>query len=73
MEDSEDETDYSSEDSEAEFVTPQVDAAILKIISRIQSKDSALYDSEGNLFQGKLDKVLDLRFVYVAESRFRWL
>lgn len=53
MEESEDETDYSSEDSEAEFVTPQVDAAILKIISRIQSKDSALYDSEGNLFQGK--------------------
>lgn len=52
MEESEDETDYSSEDSDAEFVTPQVDAAILKIISRIQAKDTSLYDSEGNLFQG---------------------
>lgn len=52
LEESDDETDYSSEDSEAELVTPQVDAAILKIIGRIQSKDATLYDSEGNLFQG---------------------
>jgi hypothetical protein len=48
----EDETDYSSEDSDAELVTPQVDAAILKMIGRIRSGDTQLYDSEGNLFEG---------------------
>ena len=39
-------TQYSSEDSEAEFVTPQVDAAILKMISRIRNKDADLYKAE---------------------------
>lgn len=42
--DSESSTDYSSEDDEAEFITPQVDAAILRMISRIRSGDAQLYD-----------------------------
>ncbi|GAA94919.1 uncharacterized protein L969DRAFT_609411 [Mixia osmundae IAM 14324] len=40
----EESTEYSSEDSDAELVTPQVDAAILKTIARIKRGDTALYD-----------------------------
>lgn len=53
--DSESSTDYSSEDSEAEFVTPEVDAAILKIIGKIRQKDSSLYAANGrDFFDGEL-------------------
>lgn len=36
-------TVYSSEDSDAEFVTPQVDAAIFKIIGKIRKGDTEIY------------------------------
>ena len=51
-EDEEDSTDYSSEDSDAEFVTPQVDAAILKIIGRIRQGGSDLYQDGKDFFDG---------------------
>ena len=45
-------TDYSSEDSDAEFVTPEVDAAILNIIGRIRKGDDELYQDGKDFFDG---------------------
>jgi protein KRI1 len=49
---SESEEDFSSEDSDAEFITPEVDVAILKTLARIKKEDPKLYQSEGNVFEG---------------------
>lgn len=47
-------TEYSSEDSDAEFVTPEVDAAILKIIGRIRQGDQEIYSAQGkDFFKGR--------------------
>lgn len=51
-EDSESSTDYSSEDSEAEFVTPQVDAAILKMITKIRKGEDNIYSGNTDFFAG---------------------
>ncbi|PLW51921.1 hypothetical protein PCANC_01954 [Puccinia coronata f. sp. avenae] len=48
---SESEEDFSSEDSDAEFITPEVDVAILKTLARIKKEDPKLYQSEGNVFE----------------------
>jgi len=52
-EESDESTDYSSEDSDAEFVTPEVDAAILKIIGRIREGGSELYTGSNDFFKGE--------------------
>ncbi|KAH9815248.1 KRI1-like family-domain-containing protein [Melampsora americana] len=49
-EESEDE-DLSSEDSDAEFITPEVDAAILKTLARIKRSDPTLYEGDQPVFQ----------------------
>ncbi|EGG06722.1 uncharacterized protein MELLADRAFT_86393 [Melampsora larici-populina 98AG31] len=49
-EESEDE-DLSSEDSDAEFITPEVDAAILKTLARIKRSDPTLYEGGQPVFQ----------------------
>ncbi|WAR52415.1 hypothetical protein PtB15_1B857 [Puccinia triticina] len=48
---SESEEDFSSEDSDAEFITPEVDVAILKTLARIKKEDPKLYQSKGNVFE----------------------
>lgn len=66
-EESESSTDYSSEDSNAEFVTPQVDVAILKIISRIREGDKSIYTNDKDFFDGtasSLGKPIDQRFTH---------
>lgn len=54
---SESEEDFSSEDSDAEFITPEVDVAILKTLARIKKQDPKLYQSEGNVFEGSFENV----------------
>ncbi|KAI7962943.1 hypothetical protein MJO28_001037 [Puccinia striiformis f. sp. tritici] len=46
-----DDEDFSSEDSDAEFITPEVDVAILKTLARIKKQDPKLYQPEGNFFE----------------------
>ncbi|EFP77203.2 hypothetical protein PGT21_009875 [Puccinia graminis f. sp. tritici] len=48
---SESEEDFSSEDSDAEFITPEVDVAILKTLARIKKEDPKLYEQDGNVFE----------------------
>ena len=52
-EESESSTEYSSEDSDAEFITPQVDAAILKILGRIRKGDTSIYANDRDFFDGE--------------------
>ena len=47
------ETDYSSEDSDAEFATAAVDVAILKTLQKIRQGDASIYDSERAIFEGR--------------------
>ncbi|KAI9601545.1 hypothetical protein H4Q26_001369 [Puccinia striiformis f. sp. tritici PST-130] len=46
-----DDEDFSSEDSDAEFITPEVDVAILKTLARIKKHDPKLYQPDGNFFE----------------------
>ncbi|EPY54088.1 krr family protein [Schizosaccharomyces cryophilus OY26] len=46
----EDESSEESEDSEGELVTPEVDAAILKILAKIRKKDPEIYDNGQRFF-----------------------
>ncbi|EPX74545.1 krr family protein [Schizosaccharomyces octosporus yFS286] len=48
--DDEDESSEESEDSEGELVTPEVDAAILKILTKIRNKDPDIYDNSQQFF-----------------------
>ena len=48
----EDESDSESEDEDGEALTPAVDAAILRTLSRIQKKDPAIYDGNQSVFDG---------------------
>lgn len=50
-EESEDSEDFSSEDSDAEFVTPAVDAAILRTLNKIKRGDPSIY-GKTKVFQG---------------------
>ncbi|GAA5870321.1 hypothetical protein JCM16303_001963 [Sporobolomyces ruberrimus] len=47
----EDSEDLSDDDSDAEFVTPQVDAAILRTLARIKAKDPAVYEADRDVFE----------------------
>ncbi|GAA6059080.1 hypothetical protein JCM10212_002051 [Sporobolomyces blumeae] len=47
----EDSEDLSDDDEDAEFVTPQVDAAILRTLARIKAKDPAVYDADRDVFE----------------------
>ncbi|GAA5922995.1 KRI1 family protein [Sporobolomyces koalae] len=47
----EDSEDLSDDDEDAEFVTPQVDAAILRTLARIKAKDPAVYEPDRDVFQ----------------------
>jgi len=49
----EDSEDLSDDDEDAEFVTPQVDAAILRTLARIKAKDPAVYEADRDVFEGK--------------------
>ena len=51
LSDEEDE-DLSDEDSDAEFVTPQVDAAILRTLAKIRQKDPSVYEEGREVFDG---------------------
>lgn len=67
-EEDEEETEYSSEDSDAEFVTPQVDAAILRTILKIRKGDPSIYQKDGkDLFEGELP----VSFPYFPSCRAR--
>ena len=48
----EDESDSETEDEDGEELTPAVDAAILRTLSRIQKKDPAIYDNNQGVFEG---------------------
>ena len=48
----EDSEDLSDDDEDAEFVTPQVDAAILRTLARIKAKDPAVYVPDRDVFEG---------------------
>ncbi|GAA5887517.1 hypothetical protein JCM6882_001437 [Rhodosporidiobolus microsporus] len=48
--DDDDSEDLSSDDEDAEFVTPSVDAAILATLAKIRAKDPAVYDNGRNVF-----------------------
>lgn len=50
--DEDDETDYSTDDDDAELVTPEVDAAILRTLAKIRAKDPSVYDDGRNVFEG---------------------
>ncbi|GAA5994099.1 hypothetical protein JCM5350_008093 [Sporobolomyces pararoseus] len=47
----EDSEDLSDDDEDAEFVTPQVDAAILRTLARIKAKDPAVYEPDRDVFE----------------------
>jgi hypothetical protein len=47
-------SDSETEDEDGEELTPAVDAAILRTLSRIQKKDPAIYDSNQSVFEGML-------------------
>ncbi|TNY18993.1 KRI1-like family C-terminal-domain-containing protein [Rhodotorula diobovata] len=49
--DEDDETDYSTDDDDAELVTPEVDAAILRTLAKIRAKDPSVYDDGRNVFE----------------------
>ncbi|GAA5980013.1 hypothetical protein JCM10908_001498 [Rhodotorula pacifica] len=49
-EDDEDETDYSTDDEDAELVTPEVDAAILRTLAKIRAKDPSVYEEGRAVF-----------------------
>lgn len=49
--DSDDDSTSEEEDDIGDLNTPQIDAAILNIISRIRKKDKALYESEVKFFE----------------------
>jgi protein KRI1 len=51
-EDSEDE-DLSTDDSEAEFLTPGVDLAVLKTLKKIRERNSSIYESGRDIFAGE--------------------
>ncbi|POY71428.1 hypothetical protein BMF94_5741 [Rhodotorula taiwanensis] len=48
--DEDDETDYSTDDEDAELVTPEVDAAILRTLAKIRAKDPSVYEEGRNVF-----------------------
>lgn len=50
--DEDDETDYSTDDDDAELVTPEVDAAILRTLAKIRAKDPSVYEDGRNVFDG---------------------
>lgn len=52
-EDEDDETDYSTDDEDAELVTPEVDAAILRTLAKIRAKDPSVYEEGRAVFDGK--------------------
>ncbi|GAA6022704.1 hypothetical protein JCM11491_003738 [Sporobolomyces phaffii] len=47
----EDSEDLSDDDSDAEFVTPAVDAAILRTLARIKARDPAVYEPDRDVFE----------------------
>ncbi|KWU43653.1 Krr1-domain-containing protein, partial [Rhodotorula sp. JG-1b] len=49
-EDEDDETDYSTDDEDAELVTPEVDAAILRTLAKIRAKDPSVYEEGRAVF-----------------------
>jgi protein KRI1 len=49
--DSDSESD-ESEDEDGEELTPAVDAAILRTLARIKSRDPGIYDNDRNVFDG---------------------
>ncbi|BGP44834.1 Kinetochore protein Spc24 [Rhodotorula kratochvilovae] len=49
-EDEDDETDYSTDDDDAELVTPEVDAAILRTLAKIRARDPTVYEDGRNVF-----------------------
>ncbi|KAG0151841.1 hypothetical protein CROQUDRAFT_667555 [Cronartium quercuum f. sp. fusiforme G11] len=50
-EETDEDEDLSSEDSDAEFITPEVDAAILKTMAKIKRADPTLYEGDQPVFQ----------------------
>lgn len=46
------EEDLSDDDSDAELVTPQVDAAILRTLAKIRQKDPSVYEEGREVFDG---------------------
>ena len=52
-EDEDDETDYSTDDEDAELVTPEVDAAILRTLAKIRAKDPSVYEEGRAVFDGE--------------------
>lgn len=60
--DSTDSEEDEEEDEEGEQLTPQVDAAILRTLQRIRSKDPELYKPGTNIFDRERDAVAQLSF-----------
>lgn len=51
------EEELSDDDSDAELVTPQVDAAILRTLAKIRNKDPAVYEGGRQVFDGECASV----------------
>jgi len=52
--DASDSESAESEDEHGEELTPAVDAAILRTLARIRKRDPEIYDSNKDIFGGKL-------------------
>jgi protein KRI1 len=46
-------SESESEDEDGEELTPAVDAAILRTLSRIRKRDPAIYDTAQSVFEGE--------------------
>lgn len=51
--DDDDDSESETEDEDGEELTPAVDAAILRTLTRIRDKDPSIYDGSKNVFQSK--------------------
>ena len=47
----------SDDDSDAELVTPAVDAAILRTLAKIKNKDPTVYEQGRQVFDGELESI----------------
>lgn len=57
----EDDSEDETEDEDGEELTPAVDAAILRTLSRIRARDPAIYDVSQGVFEGARQRTIPLK------------
>ena len=60
-----DDSESETEDEDGEELTPAMDAAILRTLSKIRSQDPTIYDSSKSVFQGMIDSGTALAVVLI--------